>query len=407
MSIVVAQLGARMYYAVPTIVERAGALEQLYTDICTAKGWLRCLNWIPRAILPKQLQRLVGRNPKWVPAKHITAFNLFGFKYALRLTCAQNIEARDRAFLWAGTEFGRLVVGKGFGKAKAVYAFNSAGLEILKGARRLGLTTILEQTIVPRVIERKLLNEEAVSFHDWEKRPGDKFMEEYIRRESDEWAVADLIFCGSDVVKEGITLSGGRADRCVVVPHGIERPRKAVAKAKNRSKRLRVLTIGAVGLRKGSPYVLAAARQLAGKMDFRMLGAIHILPEAEREMRQFIDLRGIVPRSALETHYNWADVFLLPSICEGSATVTYEAMFAGLPVICTPQTGSVIRDGIDGFIIPFRSAGAIIDSLERLASNPELLEIMSQNTLRQSSNYTLEKYGDRLLAILREKSLIE
>jgi hypothetical protein len=35
----VAQLGARMHYAVPRILHEAGILDRFYTDICAAKGW--------------------------------------------------------------------------------------------------------------------------------------------------------------------------------------------------------------------------------------------------------------------------------------------------------------------------------------------------------------------------------
>src|SRR5208283_380502 len=110
---------------------------------------------------------------------------------------------------------------------------------------------------------------------------------------------------------------------------------------------LRVLTVGTVGLRKGSPYVLEAAKQLTGKAVFRMVGGIGVTREAETQLREHLELTGAVSRNEIAKHFEWADVFLLPSICEGSATVTYEALAHGLPVICTPNTGSVVRDGME------------------------------------------------------------
>jgi len=55
---------------------------------------------------------------------------------------------------------------------------------------------------------------------------------------------------------------------------------------------------------------------------------------------------------------------VLPSICEGSATVTYEALASGVPVICTPKTGSMVRHGVDGNIVPIRNPEAIAQSIE-------------------------------------------
>jgi glycosyltransferase involved in cell wall biosynthesis len=99
-------------------------------------------------------------------------------------------------------------------------------------------------------------------------------------------------------------------------------------------------------------------------------------------------------------HYRWADVFVLPSVCEGSATVCYEALAAGLPVITTPHAGSVVRDGLDGYIVPIRDSGAIAQKLERLASDPELLTAMAANAAARAREFTIARYAERLLAVI-------
>ena len=52
--------------------------------------------------------------------------------------------------------------------------------------------------------------------------------------------------------------------------------------------------------------------------------------------------------------YLTADIFVLPSLVEGMAIAHLEAMAFGLPVITTPNCGSVISDSREGFIIPIR-----------------------------------------------------
>jgi len=104
-------------------------------------------------------------------------------------------------------------------------------------------------------------------------------------------------------------------------------------------------------------------------------------------------------------HYAWADVFLLPSICEGSATVCYEALAAGLPVVTTENAGSVVRDGIDGFIVPIRDAAAVVARLETLDRDRPLLESMARAARERAREFTLEKYGERLLAALSAAAL--
>ena len=38
-TVCVAQLGARMHYAVPRILHAAGMLERFYTDLAAVRGW--------------------------------------------------------------------------------------------------------------------------------------------------------------------------------------------------------------------------------------------------------------------------------------------------------------------------------------------------------------------------------
>ena len=108
-----------------------------------------------------------------------------------------------------------------------------------------------------------------------------------------------------------------------------------------------------------------------------------------------------MPRLQMAEQYAWADVFLLPSISEGSASVCYEALADGLPVITTPNAGSVVRDGVDGFIVPIRNAEAIVQKLELLARDREMLAWMSANANLRSTEFTVEKYSQRMLEKLR------
>ena len=188
--------------------------------------------------------------------------------------------------------------------------------------------------------------------------------------------------------------------RTTVVPYGVDfSPRSQPRSSPSRP--LRVLTVGAVGLRKGSPYVLEAASQ--SNAIFRMVGSINVSEEARAELSKHVDLLGRVPRSKVRRYYDWADVFLLPSICEGSATVIYEALAQALPVICTPNTGSIIRDGEEGFIIPIRDSTAIRERLIQLEDNPDLYEAMSEQALsRYREQGSLEAYGERLTQSIRD-----
>ncbi len=384
-----------MHYAVPRVLYERGMLERLHTDICAP----RLLTGARK--LPAALKRLAARRVEGVPAELVQAFSAFGLMYAMARAAATAPSAQDAVNLWAGRRFARLVLGRGFGRAAAVYAYNSAAKELLAEARRRQLMAILEQTIAPREIERRILRQEQEMFPDWEQplesnaRAG-----EFCERERAEWELADVIVCGSSFVRDGIAACGGPADRCSVVPYGVEFVPPPAKDSASAARPLRVLTVGVLGLRKGTPYVLEAARQLRGIACFRMAGAAPISPAALARLREVVEIAGPVARSEIRRHYAWADVFLLPSLCEGSATVIYEAVASGLPVVTTPNSGSMIRNKVEGFVVPIRDARAIVECLARLAADRDLLDRMSRNARARALDLTLDSYGNRLATAL-------
>jgi glycosyltransferase involved in cell wall biosynthesis len=398
MTIAVAQLGARMHYGVPRIFYQAGMLERFFTDLSAPPAWIRYLERVPHRLRVAHLQRFLGRSLP-VPEAKVTVFPGLGLSYALRRRLAPTLSHTTGAHLWAGRTLCARVLRTGLGKATAVYTFNSAGLELLRAARERGLHAIMEQTIAPHECETRLLGQERSAHPDWEPPSSyDGRRCEFIQRERNEWKAADLIVCGSDFVRNAIGELGGPLERCVVVPYGVDTPR--VTRSRRSAGPLRVLMVGAVGLRKGAPYLLAAARLLSQHVVVRAVGPIQVSPTAQRDLQSAIELTGPVPRSEILAHYRWADVFVLPSICEGSATVCYEALAAGLPVVTTPNAGSVVREGVDGFIVPIRCPETIAERLDRLAADPGLLAEMSRNALRRAAEFTVEEYGRRLLSAL-------
>ena len=321
----------------------------------------------------------------------------------MRLRIA-GLRGRDRAaYLWAGRKFNSLVAREPWNGAGAVYVFNSAGLEILEAAQQKGMMRFVEQTIAPSAVEHKLLSEEFAAWPGWESYadPAD-LVEAYAERERQEWKIADRIVCGSEFVVEGVRESGGCWQKCVVVPYGVDCAPTAVREFRTKP-HLNVLFAGQVGLRKGAPYFYQAAQLLpAAYFQFRLVGPSHLSEHATRTMSRRVALIGTVPRTAMAEQYRWADVLVLPSMCEGSATVAYEALAAGVPVIATRNAGTVVRDAVDGFIVPARDPGAIAQKLELLHAEPDRLRQLSQNARARAAEYTIEKYAERLLSVLRQ-----
>jgi len=410
-NIAVAQLGARMHYAVPRILHEAGMLHRLYTDICAVKGWPKWLRWMPDRYLAGGLKRLADRNPTGVPASKISTYETFGTRYALRRMKDKSVAEAARTNIWAGRQFAEYIIQSGVEGSNGVYTFNVHGLEVLRAASDADLLGIVEQTIAPKSVEEKLLAEEHERFPEWEEADDvDPYTEGIMEREHAEWEAASVILCGSEFVQDSIGECGGPTNKCDVVPYGVDVSSFSTRDDSLRSigsSPIRVLTVGKVGLRKGSPYVLEAAELLVQRANFRIVGGVAVSDYAAEELDKTVDLEGHVPRSEVSRHYEWADVFLLPSLCEGSATVTYEAMAHGLPVICTPNTGSIVRDGQDGFIVPIRDPEAICERIMRLAEDENLYREMSKSARRRAVTAgSVEAYGKRLVDAIRSGDVL-
>lgn len=397
----VARFGAYMHYAAPRILHRNGRLERLYTDFYRGDLGTHWLEWAPSRLRGSAVNRLLGRHAPDLPRELIHSFPWLGIEYFMAQAQARDMESRSAVYLEFGARFGRRVVERGFGDADAVYAFNTAALEILSAAKERGLFTALEQTIAPRAYEEELLAEEQERFPGWEApRCHGGAAEATIRRERAEWELADLIVCGSEFVRQGVARCGGPVERCVVVPYGVD-GRFAPVDRSGRTGPLRILSGGEAGLRKGAPDAAAVAKKLGREAaEFRWLGKVTLEETGRREVEPWVTLAGIVPRSEVRPHFEWADVFFLPSICEGSATVVYEALMSGLPVVTTPNAGSIVRDGVDGFVAPVRDVAAMAERLGRLNANRDLLRRMQEATRESVKEASLEGYQKRLLSVL-------
>ena len=406
-SFIVSQLGARMHYAVPRIFAEHQKLAHFYTDICALQGWPRLLNRLPSTMLPASVRRLVGRTPQDIPSERMTTFPAFGLHSAVRRLANQTGPQSTANAIWAGETFGKLVAAQGFHGARGVYAFSGEALEVLSAAKKQGLWTAVEQMIAPRTFVEEIACEEEILNPGWQLSSADDVNATlFAAREQAEWEIADAVICPSDFVAQHVIEAGCAIEKVVVVPYGVD-DRFLIGRAARKPGPLRVLTVGAVGLRKGSPYVGEVARRLKGQAEFRMVGPIDIQSEVRDQLAKSVELTGPIPRGEMRAQFEWADVFYLPSLCEGSATACYEALAAGLPVICTENTGSVVRHGINGYIVSIRDIEDTTEILRHFSGSPAMLLRMSDNARESARDYTVQRYGERLLKALSELSMGE
>jgi glycosyltransferase involved in cell wall biosynthesis len=163
----------------------------------------------------------------------------------------------------------------------------------------------------------------------------------------------------------------------------------------------RILFVGQLSQRKGIKYLLEAVKQLRiPQLELTLVGGIVGSGKgliAYRDDFQHVDN---VPHYEVHHYFQRADVFVYPSLHEGSAIAIYEALASGLPVITTPNSGSVVRDGVDGFVVPIRDVDALTEKILALWENDEMRKEMGRNARSHSERFTWETYRRGLAALV-------
>ena len=87
---------------------------------------------------------------------------------------------------------------------------------------------------------------------------------------------------------------------------------------------------------------------------------------------------------------------------DGIPTVILEAMALGLPVITTPNSGSIVRDGKEGFVVPIRDVEALRERIAHLRENPGVRARMGHAARARAEQYTWDHSRRRLLPAYEE-----
>lgn len=275
--------------------------------------------------------------------------------------------------------------------------WSSQALRSIKAAKKIGAAAIVDSGSNHRFFREELLNEEYRRFGlEISKDP------EYVRRSVlEELDLADHIFVVTDFAKETYERAGIDGRKICVLGRGADLARFSPGDEKDNV--FRVLFAGRIGIRKGVQYLLDAWKGLDLKnAELVLLGSVD--HNFRSVVSQYSDLRNVVFTGFLknpEAVYKKASIFAFPSLEEGGAKVTYEAMSSGLPLIATENSGSVMRDGIDGFLVPIRDSKALGEKILYFYEQREEIRRMGANAVEQVKQYSWERYQERLIDTYR------
>jgi colanic acid/amylovoran biosynthesis glycosyltransferase len=120
-------------------------------------------------------------------------------------------------------------------------------------------------------------------------------------------------------------------------------------------------------LQQGRPVRLRLVGDGPDAASLRVSAAHIAIPQA-------VLFEGAVNQDRILSFYRTADAFCLPSFAEGLPVVLMEAMALQIPCVSTSITGipELIRDGIDGLLVPASDLKSLVEALARLMDEAEL-----------------------------------
>lgn len=285
-----------------------------------------------------------------------------------------------------------------------VYAYEDGAQESFLAATRRDKVRIYDLPIGYWRAARAILQEEAEREPEWAVTlNGNQDSPEKTARKDAELHQANLVVVASSFTLRTLEHATDFRGSVVMIPYGAPRP-EGVFPGRHPGHpagKLRVLFVGSLGQRKGLSYLFRAVQMLGTGVELTVIGARPLTACAALD-RELTKIRWVASCSHREVLAEMAtnDVFVFPSLFEGFGLVLLEAMAMGLPIITTAHTAGpdLITEGVEGFIVPIRSAEAIAEKLEILRSNPVRRAAMSEQARLRAREFTWEQYGQSLAA---------
>ncbi|WP_139306132.1 glycosyltransferase family 4 protein [Methylomonas sp. LWB] len=213
--------------------------------------------------------------------------------------------------------------------------------------------------------------------------------------------LADLIAAPSRFVAEELQRIGVTPDKIRIAEFGVDPPSGPTKPRppKKPGAALDFCFAGNINRRKGVDLLLDAWRDPAFAGD-----NLHLCGRLYPEIDVAAATNPVLTPGFVNTfeYLPNCDVFVFPSWLEGSAKAVFEAMACGLPAIVSDASGSVVRDGIDGFVIAAGDRDALRERMLWFKTHPEQIRAMGDNARARARQFSWDGYAAKVVEMYRE-----
>lgn len=402
-AVVLSHGGVQYSYPLARALQETGVLERFFTTFCYSPAhWLSWLvGRLPERITAPYQGHLARRTPVGIGEERIEAYPWPEiFRRAGTPLLGSRPTVMNRMIGWQNRAFDARVARRLPSRTfDVLIALSGSALESIRTAKRMGKIAVIDQHDIHHLAAERLLAEERESSPDWSGTttywPP---LRSYLDRLDEEFGLADAILVPSTFALRTHLDAGIPASKLILIHHGVEADYESLPRERVPDGKFRVLFAGQITQRKGVVYLLEAVRRI-GRADIDLVLLGDLAPRADGLKKYEDCFRRVeyVEHGRLKSYFDQADVLVLPSIYDAYGLVAVEAMAAGLPVIVSENTAAgsdVVRDGVDGFVVPIRDADSIKDRLLRLKNDPDLARRMGESARARAREFGWSAYKE-------------
>src|SRR5579872_3315497 len=278
-------------------------------------------------------------------------------------------------------------ISKSNSATRAVHVWPDPSLAMMQELKRRGVTIFREMINSHRGTAKRILDE---AYDRLGVVPQHGISAESVQTENEVLQTVDHIFCPSPVVMNSVLEHGILPSKLIETSYGWDPLRFAGAtKQLSSYDGLTALFVGTANVRKGA-HLLLNYWALSGVRG-RLVLAGGVEPVIREKCAHLLEREDVIVLDYFKNVgalYRSADVFLFPSLEEGSPLVLYEACGCGLPVITTPlAAGNFVRSNREGLLIEPYDEDGWIAAIHRVAEDAELRRKMSIAAADQAKSF--------------------
>lgn len=285
------------------------------------------------------------------------------------------------------------------GKIDLIHGWPLGSLLTIRAATKLGIPFVIERPNAHTRFAFEVVAEEC-------KRLGFQLPPDHehtynaqtLAREEAEYEEADALLCPSDFVAQSFIDKGFQESKLLCHRYGYDEtrfyPNGRTSPPSDQG--LTMMYAGACAPRKGLHHALRAWLDSGAAEKGRFIvcgGFVAGYRDLLAEMLAYPSVKALGHRNDLDVLMRQSDIFVLSSIEEGSALVTYEARASGCVLLVSDATGAHCRDSENSLVHRSGDVAELTRHIRMLDRDRDLLERLKKSSLEGVEELTWSTAG--------------